>query len=86
MTWCSLSAKDGAAAALGRRHWDVAEQSVPAPHFGGSDFNAGRSPGILGIILNLSVHGLEGEINSSYDESQGAPSYRRCWAAGSSVR
>lgn len=51
MTLVSPSTNDTDNAALGRRLWDVAGQSVAAPYFAGTEFNGGRPQRLLGLIF-----------------------------------
>ncbi len=51
MTWIAPSEKDTANAALEKRLWAAAEQTVPAPHFAEADRNHARPEGLLGLIL-----------------------------------
>ncbi|MSU63063.1 MAG: SAM-dependent DNA methyltransferase [Pedosphaera sp.] len=47
MIWIAPSEKDHDNAALEKRLWDAAEQSVPAPHFAEADRNSARPEGLF---------------------------------------
>ena len=51
MNWIAPSEKITYNAALENRHWDAAEQAVPASHPAKTEYNVARPEGLLGLIL-----------------------------------
>ena len=51
MQWIAPSEKDTANVALEKRLWDVAEQTMPAPHFTETVFHSTRPEGLHGLIF-----------------------------------